>query len=365
MGHGLRPTLAVVLPPTDQTTPDRSVTPERSDYDRPMRSLLALVLVAAPACRSAPEPVVRDAVDAAPAAAVGLPEEWIPWIGFDEWEDAAPVDWRAVLSGGENESGTLTIGLPGEGCLFEVVHRDGDALRRWHVLVRPAPDENGLRLGQARMNLDAEEGETEGRSIEGTIFGVAVDVTVAAEGRDPSPDRRAVLPLVPPRQGYLVTADESLPAAYEELQGEGRVDDEVSDRFAWATTQPMIALLMVFQGVQGHEELGAILREVVDAPSVIAIVLAGGLELSLTADLDEAERCACPVGDSLTRPGVRFPASITANGDPALEMEIYATEAVRPVHLLGGLVGLRAWLPGDRSRSVDLRLIGARRAAAK
>lgn len=324
-----------------------------------MRTAALLFLVAA-SCRSAPEPIARALADSAPTSIEGLPDDWAPWVGFDDWREARALDWRDYLEGGSGGSTEIHLWRPGEGCLFEVVHRDGDALRRWHVLVRPDPEGGGLQTGTARMNLD--DGD---RTVSIPLFFASVEVTVAPEGRDVAPPRRALLPLISPRLGYVVGADEALPRTYEELESSGAVTDEVTDRYVAATAKPVVSLLSLFKGIQEHPELSEILREVVDAPSILSIVLSGGLTLSLEPDLESMELCDCAIGPERVEPGVRFPASIKANGDPALEMEIYATQSVRPVHMTGGLVALRAWLPGDESKSVDLRIIGARDVAAK
>lgn len=327
-----------------------------------MRTVALLIVVAAAvACRAAPEPVARELTDESPASVEGLPEEWSPWVGFDEWREPRDFDWRAYLEGNDERGATeLHLNHPGEGCLFEVVHRDGDALRRWHVLVRPDSEGGGLKMGSAVMDVDGED-----RTITMPLFFTSAEVTVAPEGREIAPTRRALLPLIAPRLGYVVGADEELPRIYEELESSGAVTEEVSDRYVSATSKPIVSLLSLFKGIQEHPELSEILREVVDVPSILSIVLSGGLSLTLEPDLESMEVCDCAIGPERVEPGVRFPASIKANGDPALEMEIYATHAVRPVHMTGGLVALRAWLPGDESNSVDLRIIGARDVAAK
>lgn len=97
---------------------------------------------------------------------------------------------------------------------------------------------------------------------------------------------------------------------------------------------------------------------------MLGLLLGGGLHLTLRPDQEAARACDCPLGTSETRPGVRFPATLSANGEPALEMELFAVPAARPFHLAAGLVGLRAWAPGDDDNSVELRIVGARRPSA-
>ena len=326
-----------------------------------MRSLLAISLAAVGAsCRSAPAPVAVPLDDETAVAHHGALEEWSPWMGLDEWAAPGHIDWRGYLTGESTESGSLSRWASEDGCVFEVIQRDGRTLRRWYLLVRPDDEASGIEMGTAQMTLAEED-----RTVEIPLFFHHALVTVAPEGREVAQAREALLPLISANLGYTITANETLKTAYDELDAAGALTEDAQDRYTSASMRPAIALLSLFQGVQEHPELSEILREVVDAPSILSIILAGGLKLSLEADLESAARCECPVGDAHFQPGVRFPASLNANGELALEMEIFATESVRPVHLTGGLVGLRAWLPGNESHSVELKLVGARISSAR
>lgn len=322
--------------------------------------LAAVFLSIAPACRSAPAPLERSAADGPVEASEGLPEEWLPWLGFDEWETPTPTDWRTYLA---SDGGTVTGVTPfatSDGSLFEIVQRRHAAVRRWHVLVRSAAVED--RATWRLLKLTREEAGAE-RVVSIPVVFQPVTVAVAPEGGRIGPAREAEMPLVSSGAGYTVGADDTLTECYEELVSAGAGTPEVRDRLVAAWSEPATTLTSLFEGIQAHPELSDILREVVDAPGVLAVLLRGGLTLTLRPDLSAAEACDCPIGAAATRPGVRFPATLLVNDELALEMEIFAVPSTRPVHLTGGLVGLRAWRPGARDDSVELRIVGARRPA--
>lgn len=300
-------------------------------------------------------PAARPAVPLSatnPAAYPGLPAAWHRWVGIDPLAEIPTIDWGAHLNG--KFAGVLEgLEHAEQACLFEIVHRVRELERRWFVLIAP----DAARPKWFKPASMTREQIEEPVSI--PLWFSPAKVTVAPAGRAPGPVRSVGLPVVAPRLGYSVGIAEELILEYERRKEADAATDEMLEIYTVTTMKPVVVLLALFLGIQEHQELSSILKEVVDAPGLLGLIFAGGVKMNLNCDTEESRAVQHTLVDGREVPGVVLPASVSVNGDLALELEVFAIESVDPVRLVGGLVGLRAKKPGDGSETVTLRLIGA------
>ncbi|MEM1448498.1 MAG: hypothetical protein AAF726_00695 [Planctomycetota bacterium] len=313
------------------------------------RSLAALSLCAA--CTAPPTHVPPEEI--APPH-TGIPEGWRAGLPIDAPFPSRPIDWtQELLAGHRGVSGS--VGGHRSEAIFELRHVDGDDVRTWYVRVH-VPETRRYAIAQATVPSD--DGS---RDVDFFIAWAYVLVEVPESGRTPGPPRAVRITELTPGLDFTIGPGLEIDAAYEELRGGSWPDpEELADGRAAAHARPEVALLMFFDGVQDHRELSRILREVVDAPGLLSIVLRGGLRLELEAESESITGVTLPIDGVPPMEGVRFPARVLANGEPALDLVLYATRAAEPFHLTAGIVGLDAKRPNAPEQSIELRLIGAR-----
>ncbi|HEX5050298.1 MAG TPA: hypothetical protein VFZ65_00870 [Planctomycetota bacterium] len=126
-----------------------------------------------------------------------------------------------------------------------------------------------------------------------------------------------------------------------------------------------VALGQLLGVVRRSAILRGLLYEVVDPPSIWSVVLHLGVSMSTRAYFDEAGPAdAVAVGDR-TVPVWSLPHELLVNGDPALRSHILVTDPHSPLALCAGIVAITSVHPTDATRSFTMRLLSARRAAAK
>ncbi len=132
----------------------------------------------------------------------------------------------------------------------------------------------------------------------------------------------------------------------------------VSDAQVVQMAQSAWGIVSLFEAIQTCDALSPILWEVVERPSLLAIVFAGGVTLNIRAETDRARRVEQQICGS--GPLWELPITVLANDSPALVGKLLCAEPRRPLQLSAGIVGLEASHPTDASRRFSVRLLGLR-----
>ncbi len=138
----------------------------------------------------------------------------------------------------------------------------------------------------------------------------------------------------------------------------------LSDEEHQTITRSMLACMSAFSIIQADPLLNPILKRLVRPPSWISLVRNLGLEISLSPDFDghepvPREEVGC-AGHALgERPFYAIPATIAANGEPALLLELLVTTPEPPLAACGGLLGIEARHPTREDLRFSMVLVGA------
>ncbi|MHC4514689.1 MAG: hypothetical protein ACYTGW_09430 [Planctomycetota bacterium] len=132
--------------------------------------------------------------------------------------------------------------------------------------------------------------------------------------------------------------------------------------------------------VKKNKLLSSVLWKVVDRPSILSILLHGGVALSLNAELtaatplpdsrpvrSENRAAAAAVGSAglseelSLLPGYRTTMQLLANGSPVLNAIMWVTEPQSPYRICGGIVVLEGFRPSDARVRFRMQLLAAER----
>ena len=139
----------------------------------------------------------------------------------------------------------------------------------------------------------------------------------------------------------------------EEAEGVGR---DLARAFA--------SMIAIFTTLQQNETLERILRKVVDKPSVLSVVLSGGVQVGISpgsdrAALDDRDLPGIPPGAT----AIRIPLDISVNDKIALRSVLTVVESRFPLSIGAGLIAIDGEHPRDPERRVSVRLLASRRGA--
>lgn len=124
----------------------------------------------------------------------------------------------------------------------------------------------------------------------------------------------------------------------------------------------LMAMLAFINAIRDNEELGQILWQVVQKPSVWSILVHLGVSTDIT--LSASEPWPHPLGpDQPDVPAYRVPMSIELNGTPALRCSIVVVRPWSPLAISAGIASVVAERPDDSGVRFRMRVVAARRAA--
>jgi len=121
-------------------------------------------------------------------------------------------------------------------------------------------------------------------------------------------------------------------------------------------------MIAIFTTLQQNETLERVLWRVVDKPSVLSVVLGGGVRVSIgprfeRVTIDERPLPGVPPGQT----AYRVPLDITVNGHIALRSVLTVVESRFPLSIGAGVVAIDGEHPRDPERRVAVRLLASRR----
>ena len=124
----------------------------------------------------------------------------------------------------------------------------------------------------------------------------------------------------------------------------------------------LMAMLAFLNAIRDNEQLGQILWQVVQKPSVWSILVHLGVSTDIT--LSASEPWPHPLGpDAPDLPAYRVPMSIELNGTPALRCSIVVVRPWSPFAICAGITSVVAERPDDSGVRFRMRMVAARRAA--
>jgi hypothetical protein len=244
---------------------------------------------------------------------------------------------------------------PGDEILLGVDFRRGDERKIWFVSVtiagfdtageggRPPMMDRQFRTGpdtftlfqSRRWLLEINAWDGEGRAFGG---------------------RREAFPADLLRRGFLEACQAV--RRYRTVRREG---DRAPAKAVNAVMGGAVTLFSVLELVQRIPQLDAILWEVVEKPSPLAVLLEGGLRVNVKPGFDRATRASPPPSLPIAETAWSFPVDLKVNGTTALRCRLLVTDPHAPLHLAGGVLALAARHPTDAARRLRIRVVAARR----
>jgi hypothetical protein len=126
----------------------------------------------------------------------------------------------------------------------------------------------------------------------------------------------------------------------------------------------LIALVALLHVVQHDKVLEDYFWLVVQRPSLWSVVQGLGVTASLTASPEQSVLTPLlPAGLPLAWPAYAMPMRVDVNDEPALLVDVLATDPARPYGLCAGIVAATARHPTDQGLRFDVQLLAARLAA--
>ncbi|HEB51882.1 MAG TPA: hypothetical protein ENI87_01370 [bacterium] len=299
----------------------------------PLRAATALLLCS---CHGAPETAVElDRGDGA-LDARGFPAPASLLRGFD----------RRDVGGGW---------AVGDEVLFGLRLDKGGRRRNWLLRLRVLEPEAGVAGGDAQEG-DAEWSLRVNGKLEHFASRVAgVEAVVMDEAGGVIGRSRTLLPrdfLSRGIAGACAIADRA-------RRGLRRVPGAAAGRRPLA--EATVCAISLLQVVQEDSVLAPLLWEVVEKPSVWSVVRNLGARVVLQPKFHDVRTVPSPVSGNCDATWA-LPIGLAVNGEPALAIELFVTDAASPYSLAGGLLGATARHPRDPGVSFSLLLLSARRA---
>jgi len=269
--------------------------------------------------------------------------------GFDPWDPGA--GWRL-----------------GDRLLFGVALQDGATAREMYVLLEVAG-----RPGRAEVfaKVSARKG---GRVVvgsssvttgftatitrgDGSVWTVKSDpISVGVGLHDDAGDLLSSTYTSAPerflREGFFDACERA------SASGALSADDETQ------ATNALWALVASIRSTPDVEEVRrAIVDAVVDAPGLLSVVGHLGVNVDVEPHLERSEPASFAWGAEPVSIR-RFPVTVSANGSPAMALDVAVARSEGPARLSAGIVAFEGRRPSDPRRRFAVRLLAARRGAA-
>lgn len=124
--------------------------------------------------------------------------------------------------------------------------------------------------------------------------------------------------------------------------------------------QGLVTMRTLLKLIQDEPTLEDILWEVIDAPSILGIMMNFGVEAGVFCQFHRSEpRRIAIAGEA--QAAERFPFTMTINGDSVFEAELTAVAPKSPMALSGGVWQILGHRPSNPKQTLEIRLLAAKR----
>ncbi len=127
----------------------------------------------------------------------------------------------------------------------------------------------------------------------------------------------------------------------------------------------VMTLFALRNAIWSAPSITPILNTLVRPPSIFSIIANGGIRFGLDMRFSQIaiEQRPLPVSElaTTTAPPLVLPFDILINGEPALRCRVITLPPQPPLQLCAGVVGVDVERPNDRGRSLEFRVLAARR----